>query len=274
MMSFLAPAALGAAVCAALPIAIHLLSSRAATQRSFPALAFLRRAHAGTAKRGYLRDFLVLMARMLLVLALVGALAAPVLRLAGGAGAPVVVIVDGSASMQQRHLGATAWEHAVAIAARLGDELAERPVVGLVAGTPLQRSSLAPTLDRGAFRALLATARPGWGAGSNDQALALALGLLTGGGDIFLVADGSRGALSGIDPQAMPPGVVLHLVDAGGGGDNQGVRAIALEPGVAVAGRPCTVRGEVVNHGGVPATLTVGVSLGDDRRTRTITVPA
>jgi hypothetical protein len=88
------------------------------------------------------------------------------------------------------------------------------------------------------------------------------------------VADGSRGALSGIDPQAMPAGVVLHLVDAGGGGDNQGVRAIAMEPGVAVIGRPCTVRGEVVNHGGMAATLTVGVSLGDERRTRSITIPA
>ena len=48
-MSFLVPAALAAVVCAALPIAIHLLSSRAATQRSFPALAFLRRARHGTA---------------------------------------------------------------------------------------------------------------------------------------------------------------------------------------------------------------------------------
>jgi hypothetical protein len=274
MISFLAPAALGAAVLAALPIAIHLLTNRAATQRSFPALAFLRRAHAGTAKRGRLRDLLVLIARMLLILALVGALAAPVARMVGGSGAPVVVIIDASASMQQRHQGTALWDHAISTAARLSDELAERPVLALVAGTPLQRSGLVPTLDRGGYRALLATAKPGWGAGANDQALALALGLLTGGGDIYLIGDGSRGVVSGIDPQAMPPGVVLHLVEAGGGGDNQGVRSIALEPGVAVLGRPCTVRGDVVNHGASTVTLSVAVNLGDERRTRSVTIPS
>lgn len=274
MISFLVPAALGAAVLAALPIAIHLLTNRAATRRSFPALAFLRRAHAGTARRGRLRDLLVLLVRMLVILALVAALAAPVARLLGGGGTPVVVIIDASASMQQRHQGAALWDHAIGTAARLSDELAERPLLALVAGTPLQRSALVPTLDRGGYRALLATAKPGWGAGANDQALALALGLLTGGGDIFLIGDGSRGVVSGIDPQAMPPGVTLHLVDAGGGGDNQGVRAIALEPGVAVVGRPCTLRGEVVNHGSTAVTLGVAVNLGDERRTRSITIAA
>jgi hypothetical protein len=274
MMSFLAPAALGAAVFAALPIAIHLLTHRAATTRSFPALAFLRRAHAGTARRGRLRDLLVLIARMLLILALVGALAAPVSRMGTAAGTPVVVILDASASMQQRHQGTALWNHALATAARLSDEMAERPIIGLVAGVPLQRSGLAPTQDRGPYRALLATARPGWSAGANDQAVALALGLLTGGGDIYLIGDGSRGVVSGIDPQAMPAGVVLHLVDVGGGGDNQGVRSIALEPGVAVAGRPCTVRGDLVNHGTAAVALGVAISLGDERRNRTVTVPA
>lgn len=273
MISFLAPAALGAAVLAALPIVIHLLTNRAATQRSFPALAFLRRAHAGSARRGRLRDVLVLIVRMLLILALAGALAAPVSRLLGGGGTPAVVIIDASASMQQRHQGAALWDHAIGTAARLSDEMAERPLLVLVAGTPLQRSGLVPTLDRGGYRALLATAKPGWGAGANDQALALALGLLSGGGDIFLIGDGSRGVTSGIDPQAMPAGVTLHLVDVGGGGDNQGVRSIGLEPGVAVVGRPCTLRGEVVNHGGVAATLGIAVNLGDERRTRTITIP-
>ena len=274
MISFLAPMALGAAVLAALPIAIHLLTSRAATTRSFPALAFLRRAHAGTARRGRLRDLLVLLVRMLLILALVGAVAAPVIRMVGGAGAPVVVIIDASASMQQRHQGAALWDHAIGTAVRLSEELAERPVLALVAGSPLQRSGLVPTLERGGYRALLATSKPGWGSGANDQALALALALLTGGGDIYLIGDGSRGAISGIDPQAMPPGVVLHVVDAGGGGDNQGVRSIALEPGVAVVGRPCTLRGEVVNHGAIAVTLGVAVNLGDERRSRTITIPA
>lgn len=274
MMSFLAPAALGAAVLAALPIAIHLLSNRAATRRVFPALAFLRRVHAGTARRGRLRDLLLLAVRMLFILALVAALSAPLLRLIGGAGLPAVVIIDASASMQQRHQGAALWDHALATAARLGDELADRPLIALIAGTPVQRSSLAPSLDRGAYRALLTTAKPGWGAGANDQALALALALLTGGGDIFLVGDGSRGMTSGIDPQAMPPGVTLHLVEAGGGGDNQAVRAIALEPGIAVLGRPCTMRGEVVNHGSSAANLTIATALGDERRTRTTSVPA
>ena len=40
MLSFLAPAALAAAVMAAVPVAIHLLTSRASVRRDFPALAF------------------------------------------------------------------------------------------------------------------------------------------------------------------------------------------------------------------------------------------
>ena len=251
---------------AAVPIAIHLLTSRASVRQDFPALAFLRRAHAGTARRARLRDFLLLLLRILAVLALVIALSGPYWRGGGAAGAPVVVVLDASASMQQRHLGASSWDHAVAAVARLSEELGDRPMLLLVAGSTVQRSGLMPSLDRGPVRALLATAKPRWGSGGNDQAVALALPLLDHGGDLYVVGDGSRSFLGGIDPQAMPAGVSLHLLDAGGGGANQAVKAVALEPGVAVVGRPCTVRAEIANYADQAVRLTVVVACGSDSR--------
>ena len=274
-MGFLAPAALAALLFAGLPVVIHLLTSRAAQRKSFPALGFLRRAHAGQARLQRLRDMLVMLLRILALILLVLTLAG--LYWTGNhgvAGRPVVIIIDASASMQQRDAGALVWDRAVATAARLSEELHDRPVLLLIAGQTILRSGLVPTIDRGPMRSLLANSSPGWGASTNDQALALAIGALDNHGDIHLISDASRGTMAGIDPQAMPANIGFQVINAGGGHDNQVIKSIALEPGVAVAGRSCVIQTDIGNYSVLPATLTVAISMGVDRRSQEVTIPA
>lgn len=276
MISLLAPQALAALVAAAAPLVIHLLTRRQASVRPFPALAFVLRAHAGRAAPSWLRELLVLLLRMLALAALAAALAGPLWRaFTGDERQPGVIVLDASASMRQRVGGATAWDHALAAVRRLADESAPRPLTLLVAGRPLERSSPVPLTDRGPLRGLLTSSAPGWGGGTTTEALAGAVELLRAtGGDCWLVGDGSRGSWAGVDPASLPRGVRLHPVAVDAGGNNVAVRAIVLEPALAVSGRPLTLTAELANYGDHAVKVSVRLRLGDETRDGELTVPA
>jgi Aerotolerance regulator N-terminal len=276
VISLLAPAALAGLAAVAAPVVVHLLTHRRMQTRPFPALAFVLGARAGRAAPSRLRDLAVLLLRALALLALILALSGPLWQaLPGAARQPAVIILDASASMRQRTAGGTSWSHALAAAGRLSEELGDRPLLLLVAGRPLERSSPAPLSDRGPLRALLGTAQPGWGSGATVEALALAGDLLRGsGGDCWLVGDGSRGAWAGVDPQSLPKGVRLHPVAVSGGGANLAVRALALSPALAVRGRPLEVRAELANYGGAAVHAMVRVRLGEEQRDDQVEVGA
>ena len=249
MIAWLAPTG-GLAVLAALPVAIHLLSKRIRNERPFPGIALLTRSEGGRSKVSVLRQYLSLLVRILAIIALLIAAAMPVLRAAGlGGGSAAVVVIDASASMRQVSGGTTAFTRAIGHAGRLVDSLAGRPLLVIVAGTPGERSGPVPETDPGAARALLAKAVPGWGAGSLDSAVAAGVEALKGSGDLYVLSDGSRTALAGIDSGAMPPGIAWHPLNVDGGGTNRAITAISVEPGTVIAGRPVTIRATVVNRG-------------------------
>lgn len=263
-MSFaaLAPLAFALLPLAAAPVIIHLLTRRRATPRAFPALAFLARVEAGRASRHRLRERAVLALRALALIC--AALAAVGLAWRGslaGSGRPAVIVLDASASMQQQVDGATVWSRARAAAGRIADEYAGRPLALVVASAP-RRATGAPAVTHGPVRALLADAEPGAGDGDPAGALAAALAALAGPGDIVLITDLARGSLAGIDPRALPTGVALRLVDAGGGAANCAVVGLAAEPGTLVAGRPATILARVANYGVAPATLSIALRAG------------
>ena len=276
MISLLAPQALAALVAAAAPLVIHLLTRRQASTRPFPALAFVLRAHAGRAAPSWLRELIVLLLRMLALAALAAALAGPLWRaFSGDTQQPGVIVLDASASMRQRVGGATAWDHALAAVRRLADETAPRPLTLLIAGRPLERSSPLPLADRGPLLGLLSASAPGWTSGTTAEALGTAVELLRAtGGDCWLVGDGSRGGWAGVDPASLPRGVRLHPVAVNGGGDNVAVRAIALEPALAVNGRPLVLTAELANYGDRAVRVSVRLRLGDETRDGEVTVPA
>lgn len=274
MIGLLVPAALGLAALAAAPLVIHWLTRRRARALAFPAAALLARAAGGLVRRNRLRERIILALRALALACIGLAAAGPALRGFGADARPAVIVLDASCSMRQVGDGATAFARGRAAAARLADALAPRPLLAVVAGGSAQRSAPAPQPGAGAAKALLADAAPAWGDGDLPGAVALAVRSLGGAGDVFVVSDGSRSALAGIDAGALPAGVALHVVDAGGGGTNRAVVAIAAEPGVAVAGRPLRLVARVANYGGADAVIPARLACGGAVRSAELAVPA
>jgi hypothetical protein len=163
--------------------------------------------------------------------------------------------------MRQVVDGATVFSRARAAAGRLLAECSGRRVSLLVtngAGPSSQELALVST----DIASRLAEAEPGYGDGDPAGALARAAVALKEGGDCFLITDLARGSLSGVDPQALPAGVALRLIDAGGGGENVAVIGLSAEPGVAVAGRPVTVIARIANYSSTARHLAVNLRIG------------
>ncbi len=127
-MNFATTAALWALPAAALPLAIHLLSRRAARALPFSDMTLLAAIDARSRPRSRLRELLLLAARTLLILALVLAAAGPVARgasaVAGAEGLDLVVLLDSSYSMRARDGGRPRFEAARDAGRRLLKRLA------------------------------------------------------------------------------------------------------------------------------------------------------
>lgn len=274
MIALLLPAALGLGALAAAPIVIHWLTRQRARPLAFPAASLLARATAGLARRNRLRERVVLALRVAALLCAALAAAGPLMSGWGSSARPAAIVLDASCSMRQISDGATAFARGRAAAARLAGSLAPRPLLAVVAGSTATRSSPAPQSSAGAAQALIADAQPGYGDGDLPGAVALAVRSLEGPGDIFVVSDGARSALAGIDTAKLPEGVTLQLIDAGGGAANRGVVAISAEPGLAIAGRPLLLRARVANYGPTDVQVPVRLSCGAQSRSADLTVPA
>lgn len=277
MFAALAPAALGLGVLAALPFIIHLLTRRRAGLRVFPAAELLARVEVGRSSRRRLREQVILALRTVAIIAAVLALSGLMWR--GGLlgnGTPAVIVLDASASMRQlTTAGGTSFDRARAAAGQLAERLSGNAVRLIIANQPMtvlgDATAGAPS---GAIASALAEAQPGFGDGDPAGAIARAVALLPQGGDCYLISDLARGSLAGIDPAALPSGVRLHLIDAGGGGANCAVVGLACEPGVALAGRPVTVSARVANFSAAPARLGVTLRVGTQVHLDQIELPA
>lgn len=274
MISFLLPAAAALTALATAPLVIHWLTRRRAQPRAFPAAGLLARATGGLARINRLRERLTLALRCIAVVLVGLAAAGPLLSGLGSSSRPVAIVLDASCSMRQLSDGATAFARGRATAARLADAVAPRPLLALLANGLALRSSPAPQPGAGTAKALLAEAQPGYGDGDLAGAVVAAAQALGGPGDIFVVSDGSRSALAGVDSGNLPAGVSLHLIDAGGGGANHGVVAISAEPGLAVAGLPLLLRARIANYTAVDAVVPVRLACGSSSRSVDLPVPA
>lgn len=107
-MSFLAPFLLFALPLAALPVIIHLIHLHRRRTIPWAATMFLRMAQRMNRGFSRIRQFLILAARVLAVLALIFVISRPLaggwLGLTGGAPDTVLVLLDRSASMEQQNL--------------------------------------------------------------------------------------------------------------------------------------------------------------------------
>ena len=105
-MNFLQPWMLLGMLAAAVPIVIHMINRRKAQRVDFPMLDFVQRSQKKVARRLHLKRWLLLLARVAILMLIPLAMAQPY-ALCGGSGgvqsdrmpAAVVVIIDGSSSM-------------------------------------------------------------------------------------------------------------------------------------------------------------------------------
>jgi hypothetical protein len=127
-MNFIDPLALWALPAAGIPLAIHLLSRRAARRLPFSDLTLLAAIEARSRPRSRLRELLLLIARTLLILALVLAAAGPVARgasaAAAGEGLDLALLLDASYSTRARDGGRARFDAAREAGRRLLKRLA------------------------------------------------------------------------------------------------------------------------------------------------------
>src|SRR5262249_303495 len=123
-MSFLNPFFLFGLIAAAVPILIHLFTRRRPREVQFPSIEFLREVNQTEIRRLRLKQWLLLLLRVLAIAALALAMSRPALKgsaggLAGRAGSTVVVLLDRSASMSAYGTEGTVF----AQARRMGGDL-------------------------------------------------------------------------------------------------------------------------------------------------------
>jgi hypothetical protein len=284
MITFLAPVFAWLLPLALLPVVFHLFFRIRKQPRVFPSLLFFLAADPRLSARRRLREWLVLLLRVLALAMLLLALARPVRRGWGGEEAHVTVVIDNSASMAATDAdGQSRLSRALAAAtAVLQDRAVRQAAVATTvrdAGVALPAGFVDDLASvRAALAAIRATHASGDAAGALRQAAALSRGVLRGSVEIHIFSDFQAtewGAASA--PVAFPPGTAVVVHDVGRSGDRAG--AVALLPPTTmpprqVAGRPWRLPVHLRNYGVREAEAGVNLSLGDTRLRQVAAVAA
>ena len=116
-MIFLTPAMLWGLLAASIPIIIHLYSLRQTKEIEFSSLKYIRELEYETIKRLKIRQWLLVLLRMLIIICIILMAARPVLKgfipawIAGEKESRVVIILDNSASMSMLSDGKSLLEN-------------------------------------------------------------------------------------------------------------------------------------------------------------------
>ncbi len=289
--------AAGAAV--SLPILIHLLLRRRRLPVEWAAMELLREALRRVERRRRFERILLLAVRCLLVAAAGLAIAAPAIGEAVGASRrtrTLVVVVDDSASSNERLDGGTALDRSVAAARSAIESLGDGDRVAVVTTTRAASTDRGPaSLDRRAaldrLRSMVATEVPG----DLPGAMATARSILAnkesdGGPRELLLCSAFRSGTAG----AMPPvaqgdaGITtMATLPPAPAGDNLRIAAIEPERVAGGTGLPGAVLVTVVRDRGDGASVATvkvvgpsltaaaerGVSFAAGERERTVRVP-
>ena len=221
-LSFLHPGLLWGLGAVAAPIFVHLMGRHRAPEVPFAAFDFLLAATVQLAQRERLRQWLLLLLRCLVLVALTLALARP----SAAPPAPAAVgpralalVLDASASMAYRQGETSLWAQAQARARALMAERRPGELIYLVvAGREIRSLLAAPSSDRAALGAALATVQPD---GVADLGAAVAHALAPFGPDghgltLAIVSDLARNSAASLRPLAQSPLPKVQIWDAAG----------------------------------------------------------
>jgi len=219
-MNFLNPLFLVGLAAAAVPLLIHLLTRRRPRRTEFSSVEFLREARVVQMRRFRLREWLLLLLRMLAVACLALALARPVLQgaAAGGGSTAVTLLVDKSLSMQAREGDGTLFERARQRALAILYALEPEDRVQIFAFDEQAEALFPePVQDHGRARAALEALTPSGRATDTEAALTRALGALETvpavQRELYLLSDWQKTGFPSAPPdRSALPGLRLRLV--------------------------------------------------------------
>lgn len=273
-LSLLAPAALALSALVILPILAHMARQTPRERRAFGAMLLLERVVKRLRRRRRVKDWLLLLLRILALLAVV--LGVSGLRWSYPGGVPefggsgrVIVVVDRSMSMSLSDAGSTLLARARSEATSLVRGLPEGTLVGAVVfGSEATRLTSSVTADHQRVIAQLEQVQPGGGTSNLRDALLEARRLLGGEpGEVVLFSDEAG-------PRMVPEasGELRRLVEAGNAVIPKPIQAqpprnvavTSAEYGDGIEGGQVTVR--VANYGPDPVEVACEVVLPDGAR--------
>jgi len=282
-MEFANPIFLWGLLAVPLPILLHLFFKRRKTKVDFSTLQFFHRRRKYLAHRRHLREWLLLLLRVLALLCLVLALARLFLRstpLAFSARTNVVIVLDDTLSMERKlSSGASAFSLAQAKAEEILDSLGDGDAAALVLLSG--RQAIAMTRKLHGVRQLVQDAQVVGAAGSYSAALTQASEYLTGDGnpnrEIFVLSDFQRNQAPSAPLEiASGNGQRLYLLPVGSGEiENLSVESIALSTRPQMLNKRMLIPYTVRNHGEKDRETTVSLSMNAETVNRVaLSVPA
>ncbi len=267
-MTFGVPLFLIAAVAAAIPVVLHMISRQRAKEVPFSTLRFLQISVQKTRRRRRVNDVLLMLLRAAVLALIAVGLARPTLTglksLLGGAQRALVIVLDNSASMRVVDRQRARMDTALAAAGQVLDELGESDQAALLVtcgpGHP-EVERLNPTQEK--LRQVLNQVQPSYERADLGARLGQARELLSKtdapNREIFVISDMQNLSWEGLkeskakgsaDEKRRPPTVVL--VDCGREPEpDVAVTDVALEAAAPVAGLPVRASIELMNASSV-----------------------
>jgi hypothetical protein len=260
-MTFLNPLLLFGLAAAAIPLVIHLLTRRRPKRTEFSSVEFLREVRLAEMRRFRLREWLLLLLRILAVACLALALARPALRgslLPGKGSTTALLLVDKSLSMGTLESGGTLFEQARTRSLEVLDALeAEDQVQVLFFDDGVRTAFPEPVEDHGRARAALQGAETGGGATDIEAALSAAVEQLSATNtlnrELYVFTDWQRAGAAGEVPgRELPTGLRVHFLELTGNSapPNRTLSHVRYRPGEPPS---IDVRVRSFGEGGEPA---------------------
>ena len=258
-MSFLNPAALLALAAVAVPLFLHFFNLRQPRTVEFSSLDFVKELQESTVQRVRIKEWLLLLLRMLAIACLVLAFAQPTLTSdLGGMGASVptthALVVDNSLSMTADGEGGSYFDQATRTAEGVLETVEEGDEVLLWPTARAGQSRPDPVSNVGVVRQALANLEPRAGASALSRAIVEAAGQSdTPQTVVYVMSDLQASTLGDSVATDVPDGVQVQLLPLETRTQsNVAITDVTVTSRIAEVGQPVQLEATLVNHGPEP----------------------
>ena len=258
-MSFLNPAALLALAAVAVPLFLHFFNLRQPQTVEFSSLDFVKELQESTVQRVRIKEWLLLLLRMLAIACLVLAFAQPTLTSdLGGMGASVptthALVVDNSLSMTADGEGGSYFDQATRTAEDVLETVEEGDEVLLWPTARAGQSRPDPVSNVGVVRQALANLEPRAGASALSRAVVEAAGQSdTPRTVVYVASDLQASTLGDSVATDVPDGVQVQLLPVETRTQsNVAITDVTVTSRIAEVDQPVQLEATLVNHGPEP----------------------